>query len=179
MSDQFTFAPVTSQHKDTVKSWLAAPHVAEYFHSQGLANTLENLELYCQGIRHNGLYSFDQWIAYYKKQPIGFFISSVLDGPQDDNDDYEKYYQHDQTTYCIDMLIGDTNYLGKGLASSMLNAFIADKLHDADVLLMDPEVRNGRAIAVYEKSGFRQLSQFTPSFNPVPHIMMRLIKRDT
>ena len=56
----------------------------------------------------------------------------------------------------------------------MIRAFILDKFSDYDYFLIDPEKDNTKAIHVYEKAGFDYLGEFSPSYNPVPHVMMRL-----
>ncbi len=64
--------------------------------------------------------------------------------------------------------------MGKGLSSSMIQAFLLDKFLQVTEVFIDPEVNNPRATHVYEKAGFKKLEQFTPPWYPVPHWMMRL-----
>lgn len=137
-----------------------------------MKNTLDNLELYCQGINNNGRYSFDHWIAYLDDDPFGFLMTSPVE--PSDGDELDKWCIEGKKTSTLDLLIGNPKYLGKGLSVAMIRAFIRDKFSDYDFFIIDPEVSNTRAIHVYQKAGFRVQGEFCPSFNPIPHLMMRL-----
>jgi aminoglycoside 6'-N-acetyltransferase len=171
---KMTFKPLTSALKPTLFEWLNSSHVQEFFYGYGLTNTLNNIDLFCDGINTNGSYSFEHWIAYLNDEPFGFLITSLIEGPYNKDDDYNRWFIEGGSTYTLDILIGPKEYLGKGLAATMIKAFILDKFQDADFFLIDPEVANPKAIHVYEKVGFKKIAQFTPDFNPKPHIMMRM-----
>lgn len=78
------------------------------------------------------------------------------------------------TCFTLDLLIGPKEFLGKGLSSKMIRAFILDKFSHADYFIIDPEKSNQKAIHVYENAGFKMIEEFCPAYNPVPHIMMRM-----
>lgn len=169
-----TFEKASESYKSAICSWFEKPHVQKFFYGDGLKNTLDNLDLYCQGIRDNGAYCFDQWVGLYQGRPFAFFISSEILGPFDEAHDYKRWYLAGKKTYTLDVLIGEEAYLGKGLATGMIRQFIQTVLADGDVILIDPELSNSIAIHVYQKVGFRKVAEFVPDFNPRPHIMMRL-----
>lgn len=169
------FSPVEISHKDLILKWFEEDHVKEFFYGDGVKNTLSNLDLFCQGINNNGSYTFHHWIAFYENIPFAFIMTSPVTGPYNENDDYNKWYVDGSKTFTLDLLIGEKDFLGKGLAHVMIQQFILDQYADADYFIIDPEAENTKAIHVYEKAGFKKVSELCPAFNPKPHIMMRLI----
>lgn len=80
--------------------------------------------------------------------------------------------------WTIDFMIGNEQFLGKGLASKSLQAF-ADfvKTIDAEIkqFLIDPTETNNKAIHVYEKAGFSKVAEFAPDkghFLGMKHFLM-------
>ena len=174
MSKIIHFETVKPIHIKTLLSWFSENHVKEFYYGEGLENTLRNLELYCKGINNNGSYSFEHWIASYNKVPFAFLMISPVTGPFDPNDDYDKWYAEDKKTFTLDLLIGNKDFLGKGIAHELIHDFILSQYSFADVFIIDPESKNTKAIHVYEKVGFKKVGEFLPAFNPKPHIMMRV-----
>jgi len=72
------------------------------------------------------------------------------------------------------LLIGDETYLGKGLSTPMIWEFLEEVHPDKDLVFIDPEEVNKKAIHVYAKAGFEKIDDFIASWHPVPHILMRL-----
>ncbi len=173
---QMQFFRVERKYQEIILDWFKADHVKEYYYGDGLQSTLNNLELYCQGINNNGKYSFDYWIAYLDNEPFGFLMTSPLEGPG--NPDNSKWYIEGKYTSTLDLLIGPKAFLGRGLAARMIREFILDKFGHADYFIIDPEISNPKAIHVYEKAGFKTVDEFCPSFSPVPHLMMRMAVKD-
>jgi len=173
-SKEMHFFRVERKFQEIILKWFEAEHVKEFYYGDGLQNTLRNLELYCQGVNNNGEYSFDHWIAYMGDEPFGFLMTSPVEGPYDEKDDYDKWYVEGKSTYTLDLLIGPEKFIGKGLAHRMIQEFILDKFSDADFFIIDPGKTNKKAIHVYEKSGFKTVGEFCPAYDPIPHLMMRL-----
>ncbi|TNF65293.1 MAG: GNAT family N-acetyltransferase [Gammaproteobacteria bacterium] len=172
------FEKVLNKHKAIILEWFSKDHVKAFYYGEGLENTLNNLQLYCQGTNDNGHYSFDHWIAYYGNQPFGFLMTSPVTGPYDCDDDYNKWHETGKKIYTLDLLIGEAAFLNKGLADKMIKTFILNDYVDADIFLIDPEAANSKAIHVYEKVGFKKIAEFYPQFNQKLHIMMRLLVDD-
>ncbi len=86
------FEKVNSAYKAMILSWLSEKHVQEFYYGDGLKNTLNNLELYCQGVNDNGGYTFNQWVAFCNDKPFGFLITTFINGPYDPNHNYDKWY---------------------------------------------------------------------------------------
>ncbi len=172
------FTQMTRELQQIVLNWFQEEHVNEFYYGEGLQNTLRNLELYCQGINNNGRYSFDHWIAFFGETPFGFLMTSPVVGPYNPSDDYNKWYVEGKQTFTLDLLIGPKCFLGKGLAHKMIQEFIINKFSHADYFIIDPAKSNRKAIHVYEKVGFKKVDEFCPSYDPIPHLMMRLIDLD-
>lgn len=170
---QFSFEPLTAGYKPLLLAWFELPHVQQFYYGDGLQNTLVNVDLFCRGIHNNGRYDFHHWLVFADTIPFAFLMTSPVTGPYDANDDYNRWYQIGKRIFTLDMLIGDVNYLGRGLAAPMIERFIHSQYADADLFLIDPECANQRAIHVYKKAGFDPLCEFVPDYNPKPHLMMR------
>jgi RimJ/RimL family protein N-acetyltransferase len=166
-NQNLTFSPLEGKFKSIVLSWFKKSHVQAFYYGDGLQSTLNNIELYLKGINHNDIYSFDHWVAFYQKKPFGFLMTSPIEKDQ-------EYAIKNASTITLDLLIGEEAFLGKGLAVEMIQSFILDKFSNTDYFLMDPSASNTKAIHIYEKVGFKKIADFIPTYDPVPHIMMRL-----
>lgn len=163
---RFNFKLVDVAHRSLVHSWLAQPYVAKWFYGQGLENTFKHLDEFLQGA------SFSKyWLAYDKDHPFAFLITSSVDKPEDE---LAHWCSEEGDAITLDMLIGDNNYLGKGLSHILIQEFLVSQFPQAAEVLIDPEATNSHAIHVYKKVGFTILDEFIPSHSPHPHYMMRL-----
>jgi RimJ/RimL family protein N-acetyltransferase len=161
------FLPVEEKFKEIILSWFEKDHVKEFYYGDGLKNTLQNIELYIQGINNNGVYSFDYWIALFENKPFGLLITSPIE-------EHQEYAIKGSSMVTLDLLIGEEEFLGKGLAVEMIQQFILDKFPNTNYFLIDPSASNSKAIHVYEKVGFKKIADFIPEYDPIPHVMMRL-----
>ena len=114
------FKKVKLSDKAIILSWFKEDHVKEFYHGDGLKNTLKNIDLFCKGKNNNGNYTFYHWIAFYQDTPFAFFMTSPVEGPYNETDDYKKWYVKDKKTYTLDLLIGEKKFLGRGLAQEAL-----------------------------------------------------------
>jgi hypothetical protein len=163
---RFHFKPVDREHRTLVHHWLKEPHVAKWFYGQGLENTLRHLDEFLEGA------SFAQyWLAYDKNHPFAFFITSSVSKP---TDELTRWCSKEGEAIALDMLIGDLNYLGKGLSHGLIREFLTGQFPQVSEVLIDPEATNSHAIYIYKKVGFRVLGEFIPSHSPHLHYMMRL-----
>jgi len=161
-----SFKPVSQKERSLVHAWLKQPYIAQWFYGQGLDNTIKHMDEFLHGSSH-GKY----WIAYDKKTPFAFFITSFVDKP---DDELTRWCSEEGDTITLDMLIGDSNYLGKGFAYLLIQEFLISQFPQVTEVLIDPEATNLHAIHVYKKVGFKIIEEFIPSHSPHPHYMMRL-----
>ena len=162
----FHFQPVDKEHLDLVHSWLKKPHVVKWFYGQGLQNTLDHLDAFL-----NGSCNSAYWLGFDGDHPFAFFITSFVLKP---TDPLTRWCKEKGDTITLDMLIGDTNYLGKGLSHILIREFLLQQFPKAAEVLIDPEASNLHAIHIYKKVGFEIVETFIPSHSPNPHYMMRL-----
>lgn len=163
---RFYFKPVEPSQRALVHQWLKTPHAAEWFYGQGLENTINHLDEFFQGNRQ-----VHYWIGYDNAHPFAFFITTFV--TQEDVK-LKKWCLEKGPAITLDILIGDANYLGKGLAPQLIREFLLSQFPDVTEVLIDPEASNARAVHVYQKVGFAIIDTFIPSHSPHLHYMMRL-----
>lgn len=165
MNDKITFEKTTAAHKEIIFSWLAKPHVQEFWdntegHKDDLLKFMggrKEPSSYCDG-------KYIYWIALCDHEPYAMLMT-IQETHQDDIGELKR--SHLSTTghtYGIDYMIGNTDYLGKGYGARTLVEFI-DFLRSefdkkADTFLIDPASDNPRAKRVYEKAGFKHIADF-------------------
>jgi len=126
-----------------VRSWLAAPHVAQWWGEPD-----EQFGLVSGDLSEPAM---DQFIVLADERPVGYLQCYDLTawnvgfGPQPAG------------TRGVDMFIGLPEMTGNGHGSALLRAF-TDALLSANTprVVTDPDPRNARAIRAYEKAGFRR-----------------------
>ncbi len=164
--ERIHFKPVDKAHRALVHHWLVLPHASEWFYGQGLKNTFDHLDEFLKGSSHS-----QYWLAFDEDHPFAFFITSSVDKPKDP---LTHFCIEKGEAITLDMLIGDVDYLGKGLSVMLIRKFIEAQFPGATEVLIDPEASNARAIHVYEKAGFKKIAEFIPTHSPNLHYMMRL-----
>lgn len=163
---RFHFKPVDKAHRSTVHQWLKQPHVAKWFYGQGLTNTLNHLDEFLDG-SSGGQY----WLGYDQNRPFAFFITSNVEKPLDE---LTKWCTKNGDAITLDLLIGEIDYLGKGISHILIQEFLLSRFPNVSEVLIDPEATNSHAIHVYKKVGFKTLAEFIPSHSPHLHYMMSL-----
>lgn len=166
ITGDITFRAASLNERGLIHAWLLKPHVAPWFYGEGLKNTLDHLEEFFKGLGESRY-----WLACDKDRPFAFFITSHVHKPRDE---LSKWCVSEGEAITLDMLIGETDYLGKGLSPILIQNFLLKVFPQVDEVLIDPEVAHAQAIHVYKKAGFVTLGEFVPSYNQKPHLMMRL-----
>lgn len=132
--------------------WLSDPAVLEYYEGRDNPFDLKkvNQKFFDRKNEVNGC------IIEYNKIEIGYIQYYQLD--QNTRNEY-GYEGNRENIYGIDQFIGEPNYWNKGigtlLVQSMVNFLIEQK--QADMVVMDPQIKNVRAIHCYEKCGFTKI----------------------
>ena len=108
------------------------------------------------------------WVGFLNDHPYCFLLTDQICSDEEDLTDLHR----DQlskigNTIAIDFGIGNTTFLGKGLAAPTLQAFIefyhAHIDQKADTYFIDPDENNPRAKHVYEKAGFKIVGNYNMS----------------
>ena len=162
----FYYSELIKDQLPMVVDWLRKPHVSDWFHGEGLQNTLKGLDDFVNHRAGNATY----WVgSMMGKEPFSLLITSYAD-PYDPQ--YELVPFKGKTIVTLDLLIGRLEYLGKGYGSRLIVDFLQQKFPHASDFVIDPEKENVRAIHVYKKVGFKVINEFIASWHPVPHILM-------
>lgn len=170
---KFNFEKVTRSQQSLILEWLHKPHINEFFHGEGLKNTIEGLRRFVE----NDNPPWSSYIGYVDGEPFSYFIVSTIEESQvGEHEVFAKWLEPGKKMITLDVLIGEERFLGKGLAVPMIRDFLSSQCVEADVIFIDPECGNGKAIHVYEKAGFQKLDTFIADWHPVPHWLMRLRK---
>ncbi|MCT2536879.1 acetyltransferase [Aquibacillus koreensis] len=132
--------------KPLLANWLSNPNVLQFYEGRDQPFDLEQVNKVFYGNDREG-----RCMVEFGGKEIGYIQFYTLD-------DITKatYGYNDQIIYGIDQFIGEEDYWNKGigklLVTSMARYLIKQK--SAERVVMDPQIRNQRAIRCYEKSGF-------------------------
>ena len=179
-AQKITFKEATKADKKLVRGWLDKPHVKEYWDNS--KKMWDNFESYLKGDK----ILFDYWICSYDKEPFGLIMTSDASEQDPDTKKQEDHLipwiEPEGTTLAIDFAIGEESFLGKGFSYATLKRFAETRGPSITAFLIDPEVKNERAIHVYEKAGFTRVSTFIRGqgfFKGSPHYLFKLKKSKT
>ncbi len=159
------FEKATGAHIDTIFSWLAEPYVMEFWdntpeHKDDILNFVNGRKE--PSNYADGKYSY--WIASLNDEPFGMLMT--IEETHASPINHEKLVRLSKTghTYCLDYMIGNSSFFGKGYGAKTLAEFIdyfrANIDSKADTFLIDPESSNPRARYVYIKAGFEHVCDF-------------------
>ncbi len=113
------------------------------------------------------------WIGYDNDKPFVYLLTSNVF--KNDSTVYAKYLESNGRAITLDIFIGDKDYLGKGLAVTIIKEFLLSQFSDITEVFIDPEKNNLKAIHVYQKVGFQIVGEFIAAWHPVPHHIMKLV----
>lgn len=166
MPKSFIFKNAIPADRPMIEHWVLRPHIAEWLHGKGLRNTLTSLNDSFEGAS-----DVEHLIAYDGDTPFGYLLTSDID----QSDDWVSNIEFaGDRAISLDVFICETDYLGKGLGTQMITEFLKSHFANVSDVLIDPEVKNSRAIHVYQKIGFRIVDTFIAPWHPVSHYLMHL-----
>lgn len=142
------FEPFEEGHLPLLRRWLAEPHVKEWWQEprdEGELREKYTVTLQARGIRSQ--------IIRLDGRPIGYIQSYDATGI---GGGWWEGVPHG--TYGMDQLIGDPEFVGRGLGSAIIRMYAERLLEEEDALavIADPDPANLRAIRAYEKAGFER-----------------------
>ncbi|MHB8646231.1 MAG: GNAT family N-acetyltransferase [Thermomicrobiales bacterium] len=169
------FRRMTTDDLPLMHRWLQTPHVLEWWWG-GVAPSYEAVaEKY--GSRTRGEEPTDPYIILYRERPIGYIQTYMIR----DYPEYAAVVESDEDAAGVDLFIGETEYLHKGLGSHILRAFLRAIVFgagDTTSCIIGPSEANRIAIRAYEKAGFRFFKTIPSSNEPTPEYLMRLTRAD-
>lgn len=137
--------------------WLSDPAVLDYY--EGRSNPFD-LDKVKEKFAHRarGESRVNVGVIECKTNPIGF-VQYYKITPNEYNENDLIYMQDFQMPYGMDIVIGETSYWNKGIGTEILQTLINHlfKHHNVDIVFIDPQTWNKRAIRCYEKCGFEAI----------------------
>lgn len=141
----FEFREVSPDDFALLSDWRRRPHVARWWGETSAEDLLKEFE------KEIADPLVELYIAVHKGQDIGFVQAcdafAVGDGWWPDAA---------PGTWAIDYLIGEPDFIGKGLGSALISAFTDRLFSRADIrtVTADPEPGNTASIRACQKAGF-------------------------
>lgn len=143
MAPDYVFRRMNAADFPLIRSWLALPHVVEWWGDPEQQYGLVSGDL--------DEPAMDQYIVAAAGNPFGYLQCYDLTawnsgfGPQPPG------------TRGIDQFIGEPDMIGRGHGSALIRAFVDDRLRNgAPRVVTDPDPANLRAVRAYEKAGFER-----------------------
>ena len=155
INPRYDLRPVTAADLPMLKTWLAEPHVAEWWDEGPEASLAEIVEAM-------DFISTEPLIAELNGRLIAY-VQSYHPHLEDDH----PYQDQPFGTLGIDVSIGVPDLVGVGHGSRLVRAFV-DMLFEEGCprVVIDPDPTNARAIRAYEKAGFRAFDTRTTIYGP-------------
>lgn len=143
MSD-YTFRKMTRDDYPMFEHWINQPHIDGWWDSAGVELRLieEDMD---KGI-------VQMHIAMCDGTPFAYiqdYNAHAFDAPQ--------YQDQPNDARAMDTFLGDPAYMGKGHGSGYIAARLSELRRDYPAILVDPDIKNTRAIKAYTRAGFRPL----------------------
>jgi aminoglycoside 6'-N-acetyltransferase len=138
-----TFVPLAEEHRAMLQGWLSSEHARQWW-----GDPAEEVRL---------IYAVEDgqhepYVACIAGKPVAYIQAWWPTR----HDDIPWQKDMPRTTRGIDITVGDAENLGKGLGSLIVKNFAAKLFAEgATRIIIDPDIRNERAIAAYVKAGFR------------------------
>lgn len=130
--------------------WLTDDHVLQYYEGRDQVFTLESIQENFFQVEQD----VHRCLIEYDSHDIGYIQFYQLS-----QEEKQTFGYMNEIVYGCDQFIGDTTYWNKGIGQVLVKemARYLTKERMADIVIMDPQTWNERAIACYEKCGFRKV----------------------
>jgi aminoglycoside 6'-N-acetyltransferase len=150
-AERLSIRMVTADDADVLHKWLTDARVLEFYEGRDRPYTLEMVQ--------EKFFAPDddtqKCIAEYDGTPIGY----IQFYPIEEDERVEFGYADREVVYGMDQFIGEPAFWNQGIGTQLVT-LLAEYLFarlGATVVVMDPQVRNVRALRCYEKCGFQQV----------------------
>jgi len=134
--------------------WLSTREVLEFYGDINSPFSIEEVRKKYE-LRVRGEILVFPFIVELDGSPIGFMQYYKLQA----DDLKELGYINNVVVFGVDQFIGIPKLFNKGYGTIMVSKFIEliIKITDAEIIIVDPEISNERAIRCYEKCGFTKV----------------------
>jgi len=141
MAEAYEFRPMTEADLPLLHRWLNEPHVSRWWGEPAAQFDLVSGDL--------NEPAMDQFIVIKDSQPFAYLQCYRL------TDWNVGFGEQPDGTRGIDLLIGETEMLGRGHGSDFIRIFVERQFAAGTArVVTDPDPQNDRAIRAYEKAGF-------------------------
>lgn len=148
-----TVRELEERDESSMVSWLSNPEVLQYYEGRDRPHDVAL-------VREHFYVEDDETrcLIEYEGKPIGYIQFYLLDEEALREYGYDGN-EADSRTFGTDQFIGATEYWNKGIGTKLVTSMLDYLINhqQADRIVMDPQVWNERAIACYEKCGFRKV----------------------
>jgi aminoglycoside 6'-N-acetyltransferase len=172
--DKIDFKILQQSDLPLLNKWHNEPHVKQWYDKDEDLTSLESVvKKYAPYI--NAKEPTQGYIIFYENKPIGYVQTYLIK-------DYPKYANYlglAEQAAGIDLFIGDSSYLHKGLGPEVIKIFLSKFVFnnpDIESCIVGPEPKNTSAIRAYEKAGFKYLKTIQLPNEPEPEYLMRIGK---
>lgn len=167
-----TFQKAAIEHAESVMSWFNEPHVKEFWDNS--PEHKADILIFMRGRKEPSPYFGGvcvYWVGLMGEEPYCLVVTTeVLPSGGDLPQGWLEHLSQKGETWTIDFMIGNSKYLGRGLAVPTLEAFTRFVQEEArpsvDTFFIDPMASNPRAKHVYEKAGFKTVGTFRRDWGP-------------
>jgi aminoglycoside 6'-N-acetyltransferase len=168
------FSPLRLDDLDAMYHWFQTPHIKEWY-AKNLNFSKEDIfKKYSPRIQNQEIPSYLIVIDNHK---IGFIQYYNLKYSFPEGIENHAHRIFEKTTPAniagIDLFIGESKYLAKGIGSLIIKQFINEIIPcEYKLIVVDPNIENKRAIQCYLKSGFSLFSvEHSKQYNETIQLM--------
>lgn len=148
------FTAFQTGHIPLWDEWCQKSHIKDVWFADGY----EPPSYITQKIEGNG-YDYP-FVIIIDEKPVGYIVCCDLYAYRTINPlPKGNFTQEDPGSYCIDLFIGNEEYLNRGFGTEIMTQFTQYVIEHfkAEKVLIDPETDNKRAIRCYGKVGYKFL----------------------
>jgi len=146
--DEIVIRELTEKDAYLLVNWLSNPDVLKYYEGRDRPQNYQLIHKHYYEDREN----ITQCIIEYNEKEIGYIqFYSITD---EERIEY-GYENIKEPIYGMDQFIGEIEYWNKGIGTRLINFVIEYLINKGiNIIVMDPQAWNHRAIRTYEKCGF-------------------------
>lgn len=147
---EITVRELEKTDEELLVDWLTNPELLEYYEGRDRPHNIEMVREH--------FYKCDEetrCIVEYEGKRIGYIQFYPLD--EESRLVYE--YESHENIFGTDQFIGEIDYWNSGIGKKLVKSMVEYLINHmkADRVVMDPQTWNERAIACYEKCGFKKV----------------------
>lgn len=149
------FLPVAAEHLPLLDGWLRQPHMREWW-----GEPEEELGFIRDMVE--GRDTTQPYLITVDGAPVGYIQVWYIGHYQNERwvRDHPWLLDLPAEAVGVDLSLGDPASLSRGIGSAALRAFVAGLRGEGhDVIIIDPDPTNLRAVRAYEKAGFRPIPE--------------------